>query len=161
MADKRNRKTRDEMLALRLAQVEKLQAQIEGSYQDDHENDVLKAMKNRLRKTETALRAASVTLKGIGREDGKGWQRAPIEEKIEGTRKRLADQLAAMKRAEVVSATLPFDVEILTVSIKAAEAGDTDVEFPADSLHALNGSEPKTDEEVEADFIASGEATEA
>ena len=160
MTDKRNRKTREEMLAVRLAQVAKLQAQIEGSYENEHENDVLKALKNRLRKTETALRAASVILNGITKEDGKGWQRAPQQEKIEATQRRLGDQLMAMKRAELVSATLPFDVEILTASIGAVEAGDTDVEFPTD-LHSLKGDEPKTDEEVEADFIASEEAAEA
>lgn len=158
MTDKRNRKTREQMLEVRLAQVAKLQAQIEGSYENEHENDVLKALKNRLRKTETALRAAGVQLKGVVKADGKGWMRAPIDEKIEATRKRLEDQLSTMKRAELVSATLPFDVEILTASIAAVEAGDTDVEFPTD-LHSLKGDEPKTDEEVEADFIASEEAS--
>lgn len=158
--NKRNRKTRDEMLAFRLAQVAKLEAQIEGSYQDDHENDTLKSLKNRLRKTQTALRAAGVILNGIVKEDGKGWQRAPQAEKIEGTRKRLADQEKALQRAELVSATLPFDVDILNVSITAIEAGDTEVEFPT-GLHSLNGAEPKTDEEVEADFIAKEEVTEA
>ena len=156
---KRNRKTRQEMLAVRLAQVAKLEAQIEGNYQDDQESDILKALKNRLRKTHTALRAASVIINGVTKEDGKGWMRAPQTEKIEKTRRRLEDQIHTLDRAEVVSAELPFDVDILTTSIAAVEAGDTDVKFPTD-LHSFKGDGVKTDEEVEADFIAKEEATE-
>ena len=105
------------------------------------------------------MRSAAVIIHGVTKADGKGWVSAPVAEKIEKTRKRLADQVATGERAEIVATTLLFDKQLLETSIAAIEAGDTDVEFPTD-LHSLNGDGVKTDEEVEADFIAKEEATE-
>lgn len=146
----RSRKTRQEMLAYRLEQVEKLKAQIEGSYQDDSENAVLKSLRKRLRKTNTALNAAGITINGKG-------VRAPIADKIAGTRARLASQIETMENAEEYLARLPFDVDTLEALIASAEQGD-EVEFPSD-LTRLQGDEDRTDEEHEAAFIANEEAT--
>ena len=146
---KRNRKTREEMLAFRLAQVEKLQAQIDGSFQDESENAVLRSLNKRLRKTQTALRAAGITLNGTE-------VRSPIADKIAGTEKRLAAQVETMKNAEAYVASLPFDVERLEALIAASEQGD-DVEFPKD-LTNLGDEQERTDEEHEAAFIATEEA---
>jgi len=142
---KRNRKTREEMLAHRLAQVEKLQAQIEGSYQDESENAVLKSLKKRLRRTNTVLKAADITINGSG-------VRSSIADKILGTRKRLDSQIQTAENAEQFMASLPFDVERLEALIAASETGE-DVEMPSD-LTRLDDAEDRTDEEHEAAFIA-------
>lgn len=154
MTDKRNRRTREEMLAYYQEKAAKLTAQIDGSYDDSQENDVLKALKRRLRKTETALKAARITLNGIEGKDGKGWTRAPIDEKIATTELRLSQQRVAQGRATDQVTLLPFDVDQLSALVAAAEAGDL-VDFPT-NLHSLNlkEEEEKTDEEIEAEFIA-------
>ncbi len=153
MGTKRNRRSQAEMLAHYQAEVEKLQAKIDGSYQDENESNILKALKRRLRKTETAFRSAGLVVNGVQKDDGKGWTRAPQAVKIAKTEARLADQNETLDRAETLMAKLPFDVEVLTAAIKASEIGDI-VEFP-EGLTPLEA--PKTDEEHEAAFIASEE----
>ncbi len=152
MTDKRNRRSREEMLAYYDGKAAKIRAQIEGTYSDDQESDVLKALKRRHRKTVTALKAARITLNGITGKDGKGWTRAPIAEKIRTTEARLEAQHEAMQNAEEFNTVLPFNVDTLSALIAAAKLGDV-VDFPTD-LHPLSQDEPKTDEEIEADFIA-------
>ncbi len=141
----RNRKTQVEMLAERKRQVEVLEAKIAGNFQDESENAVLKSLRKRLRKTNTALSAADITMNGKG-------PRKPIADKIAGTEARLASQIETMENAEVYLAKLPFDVENLEALIASAEQGD-DVEFPSD-LHRLQGDEDRTEEEHEAAFLA-------
>jgi predicted HTH transcriptional regulator len=138
---KRQRKTRKEMIAATQAKLEKLLAQEEGTFSDENENDILKGLKRRLRKTETALKAASLILFGA---DGK----STIEDKIVKTRQRLASQIETCDRAEAQKAALPFDIERLSALIDLAEAGE-DVEFPND-LTRLTGEQEKTPEEHEA-----------
>lgn len=157
MTDTRNRRTQEEMLAHYQAQVDKLTAKIEGRYEDDGANDMVKALKKRLRKAETALRSAQITLNGVTKEDGNGWVRAPISEKIEGTEKRLNSQIEAKGFAEHMTASLPFDIDRLTALVAAAELGE-DVEFPNDLVN-LTVSKPGGDEQVEADFIATEEVS--
>lgn len=148
----RNRKTRQEMLAYRLAQVEKLQAQINNTYKDESENAVLKSLKARLRKTSTVLRAQRILLDGTE-------VRSSIADKIVHTRTRLEGQIQAQVNAEALIVSLPFDVETLEAAIAACETGD-DVEFPA-NLTRLPGDvevAEMSDEEHEAAFIANQEA---
>lgn len=158
MADKRNRRTQEEMLAHYKAKADALQAKIEGRGGDEAGSDLVANLKRRLRKTETALRSAQIMLNGVVKEDGKGWQRAPIDEKIEMTRTRLQTQIDARDRADSMATTLPFDVNRLKLLIEAANVGE-DVEFPND-LTPLRapGATVKSDEEVESDFIANEEA---
>lgn len=159
MSDKRNRRTQEEMLAHYQAEVDKLQAKIEGRYEDDGGTDMVKALKARLRKTATALRSAQIMVDGITKDDGKGWQRAPISEKIATTRARLDSQIEGREFATVQTTKLPFDVERLTLLVQAAEAGE-DVEFPTD-LNPLSRNETeKSDEQVEVEFIAAEEVEE-
>lgn len=157
MGQKRNRRTRQQMLEDTLAKAAKLQAQIDGSFKDENENDVLKALKRRLRKTQTALRSARITLNGLTHGDGKVG-RKPISETIERTRDRLASQIETQDRAEAFVAALPFDVERLEALIARTEIGDI-VEFPTD-LAPLGNEQKRTDEEHEAAFIASEEMAE-
>ncbi len=154
---KRNRRTRAEMLEAALAKVAKLEAQIEGSYKDEDENDILKALKRRLRKTSTALRAARVTLNGLSNDEGK-IARKPISETISRTRDRLASQIETQHRAEKMSAKLPFDVETLEALIAKTEIGDI-VEYP-ENLTPLGNEQERTDEEHETAFIAKEEMAE-
>lgn len=157
MVGKRNRRTRAEMLEAAIAKVAKLEAQIEGSYKDEDENDVLKALKRKLRKTSTALRAARVTLNGLSNSEGK-IARKPISETILRTRDRLESQIETQERAEVMVAKLPFDVERLESLIAQTEIGDI-VEFPTD-LTLLGDEQERTDEEHETAFIAKEEMAE-
>jgi hypothetical protein len=152
MTDKtRNRRTRKEMIELRRQQLEKLLAEEEGRIPSS-ESGVLKALRNRLRKTKTALKAARMTLEGVRQENGDGWHRPPIDEKIEHTKQRLASQIETRDRAEEHRAALPGDVERLEALVEAATAGQ-DVEFPKD-LTPLTPDEERTDEEHETAFLA-------
>ena len=156
--NKRKRKTRKEMIELRKAQLEKLIAQEEGRFDETSENNVLKALEKRLRKVNTALKAANNTIHGV--ENSKGARTPSIEEKIAKTRARLESQLATQERAIRMAAALPDDVETLTAFIDAAKAGE-DVEFP-EGLTPLGDPQKRTDEEHEADFAAKEqEAAEA
>ncbi len=155
---KRNRKTRQEMLEVYQAKVAKLEAQIAGSFEDDTGGAIIKQLKKRLRKTQTALRAATVTIDGITGKDGKGWTRAPIADKIETTRKRLLSQIETQERAENFAAKLPFDVERLKALIELAEAGE-EVEMPSD-LTRFGKDAERSDEEHEAAAIANAETSD-
>jgi DNA repair ATPase RecN len=150
---KRNRKTRKEMIEFRKAQLEKLIAQEEGNYEDKNENNVLKAMEKRLVKVNRALKAATNTLQGV--ENAKGARTPSIEEKIAKTKARLESQQGTEARAIVMASKLPADVETLTAFIDAAKAGE-DVEFP-EGLTSLGDPQKRTDEEHEADFSAQQE----
>ena len=160
MTDKRNRRTREEMLAHYMEKVQRLEDQIAGREVEDASGDLVKSLKKRLRKTETALRSAQIMVNGVTKDDGKGWQRAPIAEKIATTRARLAQQIEASEYADEQTASLPFDVDRLKLLISAAELGE-DVEFPNDHKPLSRNETKKSDEEVEADFIASEENAEA
>src|SRR5690554_1989118 len=114
MTNKRNRRTREEMLAHYQAQIARLEAAMAGAPDTSSEAGVLKSLRARLRKTETALRAAQITLNGVRAEDGKGYVRSPIADKIEQTKLRLAAQERTKAEAEEQQAALPFDVERLS-----------------------------------------------
>ena len=152
------KRTTEEMQQHYLDMAQRCQDRIDGKEVEDLHGDILKSLKKRLRRTETALRSAQVLVNGITSDDGKGWTKAPQSEKIVKTRQRLAQQIDALERAEEFAAALPFDVNRLGDLIKAAELGET-VEMPND-LRPLK-RENSTDEEVEADFIANQENAEA
>lgn len=160
MSDKRNRRTREQMLAHYMEKVNRLEDQIAGREVEDASGDLVKSLKKRLRKTETALRSAQIMVNGITKDDGKGWQRAPIAEKIATTEARLEQQRDAAVYANEQTAALPFDVDRLKLLIAAAELGE-DVEFPNDLKPLSRNETSKSDEETEADFIASEESVEA
>lgn len=146
---KRKRRTREEMLEFYRQKMEKLEAQLEGTYDDSQESNTLKRLKRALRKRQTAYKGAVTILEGVTSEDGKGWTRSPIAEKIEKTRARLAQQIETEQRSEEFRAKLPHDIQRLEALIEAAKIGE-DVDFPSD-LTPL-GTE-KTDEEHEAAAI--------
>lgn len=158
MGQKRNRRTAEEMLAHYEAQAERLRLKMAGEYVPSGEDALLKKLKRRLRKTNTELKSARFTIYGVAREDGKGWSRAPIADKIEGTKARLASQIETLERAQAFEASLPFDIERLEALIQAYEAGE-DVDFPTD-LTPLSDAQNRTDEEHETAMIASDEDSE-
>jgi len=155
MTNKRNRRTREEMLAHYQAQIARIEAAMEGGPDTTSEAGVLKSLRKRLRKTNTELRSARITLNGVSREDGNGYVRSPIDEKIAQTEARLASQNETKARAEEFSARLPFDIERIEALIAAAEQGE-DVEFPND-LTPLANEQERTEEEHEAAFVANEE----
>ncbi|MCI0557185.1 MAG: hypothetical protein MN733_01730 [Nitrososphaera sp.] len=155
MGSKRNRRSAAEMAEFYRQQAERCQAIAEGRAVDDTEHGVLKALKARLRKTKTEFRSAQITLNGVAREDGHGWTRAPIADKILGTIARLESQRETKRRAEEFIAALPFDVERLEALVAAAEQGE-DVEMPGD-LVPLSDGQDRSDEEHESAYIAQGE----
>lgn len=152
---RKKRATRAEMIAQMEEKLARYKAEEAGKVDTSSEAGILKALRKRLRKTETALRAAQVTLNGVAASDGKGWTRSPIDEKIAHTERRLASQIETKRKAEEQSAAYPFDVERLSALVAAAEAGET-VEMP-DDLTPLPNEQERTDEEHEAAFIANGE----
>jgi hypothetical protein len=158
-SNKRNRRTRQEMLAHYEAEAQRLRDAIAGKPDTSSENAILKSLKARLRKTNTELRAARVTLHGQASKDGSSMLRAPIDEKIEATEKRLASQIETRNRAQEFEATLPHDVQRLEALIESAEQGD-DVEFPTD-LTRLSSDQDKTDEQHEASAVVSQEDEQA
>jgi hypothetical protein len=138
---KRTRKTRKEMIVELEARLAKAIAQEAGTFSEENDNNVLKGLKARLRKTKTTLASMQLLRNGS---DGK----SSIVEKIKGTEKRLASQIESKNRADKFLAELPFDVQQLEALIEAGEAGET-VEFP-DGLTKLTDDQEKTTEEHEA-----------
>jgi hypothetical protein len=137
------------MIARKRAELEKLLAQEEGTYED---SSILKRLETRLRKTNRALRSARTIVDGVQKKDGVGYVTSPIDEKIAKTEQRLEAQRETKARAEAHVAKLPFDVEKLEALIAAAKA-DEDIEFPKD-LTPLTRDEDRTDEEHEANHVA-------
>jgi hypothetical protein len=156
---KRNRRTKAEMAEHYRKLAEQYEAELDGSVDTSSQSGVLKALRAALRKRETQLRAARITLDGVTRDDGNGFVRSPIDEKIAHTLNRLESQQETKARAEEAVAAYPFDIERLQALIAAAELGE-DVEMP-DDLTPLPGDESRTDEEHEAAFIAKGENAES
>tara|TARA_S200002703_G_scaffold129359_1_gene116383 strand:- start:1581 stop:2132 length:552 start_codon:yes stop_codon:yes gene_type:complete len=148
---KRKRSTMAEMEVKLVAKLEALRARMEGKPDTTSENAILKSLKARLRKTNTELRAARVTLHGQPSKDGSSMLRAPIADKIAATEARLASQIETRDRAQEFEATLPHDVQRLEALIESAEQGD-DVEFPND-LTRLSSEQDKTDEQHEASAV--------
>ena len=157
--NKRNRRTREEMLAHYEAEAARIRAAMEGKPDTSTESGLLKSLRARLRKTNTELRAARVTLHGQASKDGSTMLRGPIDEKIEATQKRLASQIETRDRAAEFEAKLPHDIARLEAALAAAEQGD-DVEFP-DDLTPLSNDQDRTDEEHEASFVVSKEDEDA
>ena len=151
------RRTPEELAAHYAKLAEEYQAKAEAKARGEkvQGNSLVSKLKARLRKTETALRTASITLNGVPADGGKGWSRQPIDEKIARTQERLDSQIETQRRAEFFQAKLPFDVKRLNALIKAIEEGEDVNEFPS-GLTPLNRDE-KTDEEHEAAHIASME----
>lgn len=148
MGQKRNRRTKAEMAEHYRKLAEQYEAELDGKVDTSTTNGVLKALRRALRKRETELRSAVITLDGS---EG----RSSIDDKIAHTLRRLESQEQTKANAERMRAALPFDIERLSALVEAAEAGE-EVEMPSD-LTRLPGEESRTDEEHEAAFIAKGE----
>ena len=154
---KRNRRTKAEMAEFYAQKAAQLQHELYFcKAAATTETGILKALRNRLRKTQTELKAARYTLNGsVPGPDGKGMVRSSIAEKIALTEKRLASQIETRDRAEEAQARFPMDIERLEALIELAQAGE-EVEFPID-LTPLSNEQEMTDEQHEAAFIANGE----
>lgn len=138
---KRNRKSRKEMIVELQARLDKAIAQEAGTFSEENDNNALKGIKTRLRKTKTVLASMELLRNGS---DGK----SSIVDKIKATEKRLASQIESKNRADKFLAELPFDVTQLEALVEAGEAGET-VEFP-EGLTKLTDDQEKTPEEHEA-----------
>tara|TARA_R110002096_G_scaffold160724_2_gene327013 strand:- start:6 stop:494 length:489 start_codon:yes stop_codon:yes gene_type:complete len=138
------------MLAHFEAEAERLRNAIAGKPDTASESGVLKSLKRRLRKTQTELRAANLTINGQTNTEG-GVMRKPIADTIEATKARVASQIETRDRANEFQARLPMDVERLEALIASAEQGDT-VEFPSD-LTRLSDDQDKTTEQHEASAV--------
>jgi len=159
MGNKRNRRTDAEMLEHFKKEQARLEAKMAGKIDTSTESGKLKAIKRRLRKTTTELKAARFTLEGSQPgPDGKGMVRSSIDDKIKQTQARLASQIETRDRATAFAAKLPFDIERLEALLAAAEQGD-DVDMP-DDLTPLSDESKRTDEEHEAAFATKDDESE-
>lgn len=149
--NKRNRRTKAEMAEHYRKLAEQYEAELDGKVDTSTTGGVLKALRAALRKRETELRSAVITLDGA---EG----RSSIDDKIAHTERRLESQRRTKENAEVMRARLPFDIERLSALVEAGEAGE-EVEMPSD-LTRLPGEQDRTDEEHEAAFIAKGEQSD-
>lgn len=149
---KRNRRTRLEMKAALEAKLAKLQAQIDGSYDESGDDSFLvKRLRRAIRRRETAMGNAATLLGGRAATE-KSPAVASIDSKIENAEKRLADLRLAKTRALEIQARVPFDIDVLRSSLEGAEAG-TVLEFPT-GLYVLPGESEKTDAEIEAGSVS-------
>jgi len=148
----RNRRTDAQMLAHFKAEQARLEAKMAGKPDTTSENGIIKSLKRRLRKTQTELRAANLTINGQTNSDG-GVMRKPIADTILATQARMESQIETRDRANEFQARLPMDVERLEALIASAEQGDT-VEFPND-LTKLSDDQDKTTEQHEASAVIS------
>ena len=156
--NKRNRRTRAQMLEHYKAQIARLEAAEQGRPDTSTESGILKSLKSMLRKRRTALRSATIVVDGITGGDGKV-ARAPLSETIKRTEERLAKQRATLAESTEQKELLPSDIERLDALVNAAEQGE-DVEIPTDLLVRLDSDAPRSDEQAEAEFIAKGEEGE-
>lgn len=143
---KRNRRTREQMLAEARAKVAKLEAKIAGNYDDSQEDGyMVKRLKAAIRRRETTLTTIETLLNGRAATE-KSPQVAPIAEKIANAEKRLYDLRKAQTQAIETAARVPFDIERLREVLAMAEGG-SEVEFPT-GLYLIPNE--KTDAEHEA-----------
>jgi predicted glycoside hydrolase/deacetylase ChbG (UPF0249 family) len=149
---KRNRRTRVEMLAALEAKLEKLKAQVSGTYDptSDEGTFIEKRLRRAIRRRNTALGNAQTLMDGRQATE-RSPSVSPIDVKIENAEKRLTDLRAAKARAVEMQAQLPFDIERLEALLEKAEAGE-DVEFPND-LYRLPNEGERTDAEIEAGSV--------
>jgi len=154
MTDKqtRNRRTQAQMLAHYEAEAQRVRDAMAGKPDTTTENGILKSLRRRLRKTQTELRAANLTINGQTNSDG-GVMRKSIDDTIKATEARLKSQIETRDRANEFQARLPMDVEQLEALIASAEQGDT-VEFPT-TLTPLSDDQNKTTEQHEASAVIS------
>lgn len=146
-----NRRTRVEMKAALEAKLAKLQAQIDGNYDESGDDSFLtKRLRRAIRSRETALGVAETLLYGRAATE-KSPAIGGIETKIQNAEKRLADLFAAKQRAIETQARVPFDIDALRVALTGAEQG-TVLEMPT-GLYILPGE--KTDAEIEAASVVS------
>lgn len=150
---KRNRRTRVEMLAALEAKLEKLKAQVSGTYDPttDKGTFIEQRLRRAIRRRNTALGNAQTLMEGRPATE-RSPSVSPIDTKIENAEKRLADLRAAKARAVEMQAQLPFDIERLEALLAKADEGE-EVEFPND-LYRLPNEGERTDAEIEAGSVA-------
>jgi hypothetical protein len=150
MSKPRNkRKTRQEMIEFRQAQLAKLLAQEDGTYEGDGETTILKSLNRALKTRTKALFHARVLIDGrLPSDSGKSPAVNSIHVKIANAQSRLDMLNESKRRAEEAIANLPFDIDDLTDRVTLAEAGE-DVEFPND-LYLLPGDKTDRENEVNA-----------
>jgi len=145
---KRNRRTRQEMLEKRLAEVAKLQAQIAGNFDESSDDSyMVTRLKRAIRRRDTALKVAGTVMGGRAATDNSPAV-SDIDTKIANAQKRLADLTETKARAIETQARVPFDLETLNAALASAVKGET-VEFPT-GLYILPGEGEKTEGEIEA-----------
>ncbi len=155
MTDRKQRRTRAQMIEEWKAKITKAEAQEEGTYDSDSETLVGRRLRGAMKKRKTILHRAGVLLQGRAATE-KSPPMNGIVQKIERARQRLADLIESGARAEQQVANLPFDIERLAELIEAEEKGE-DVEFPNDLLR-LPGEGEQTDTEAE---VAAGTSEDA
>lgn len=149
---RKKRNTMEEQKQALLARIAEIEAKQNGTYVDSNPN---KALSKRLTATKRELFSARQNVDGIGKKDGKGWTRKPIAERIVDAENRLASLIETKARSEEFIARLPFDVDLLTKTIAAGEAGET-VEMPSD-LFPLQRPENRTTEQHETNALATAD----
>ena len=142
----RNRRTRQEMLAKRLAEVAKLQAQIAGNFDGEGTDGFLVTrIKRAIRSRDTAIRVAQTVLGGRSKTENSPAV-SDIDTKIANAQKRLADLVLTKTNAVEVLAKVPADLDTLNSALPGAIDG-TVLEFPVLSFKL---STERTEGEVEA-----------
>lgn len=155
MTDRKQRRTRAQMIDEWKAKIAKAEAQQEGTYDSDSETLIGRRLRAAMKKRKTVLHRAGVLIHGRASTE-KSPPMNGIVEKIERARQRLKDLIESGGRAEEQVANLPFDIERLAKLIEAEEKGE-DVEFPTNLL-SLPGEGEQTDTEAE---VAAGTSEDA
>jgi hypothetical protein len=133
------------MLAKRLAEVAKLQAQIAGTFDETGDGFLVTRLKRAIRSRDTALRVAQTVLGGRNKTENSPAV-SDIDTKIANAQKRLADLVQTKANAIEVQAQVPFDLETLNSALSGAIDG-TVLEFPVLQYRL---STERTEGEVEA-----------
>lgn len=134
------RATRKEMIERKRAELEKLLAQEEGSYQEDTSSDSfqVKMMRKALRRRNTLLNHAQVAIDGKPA-TAKTPALSTIYDKIARLEERLQDAYQTRDNAELAVARLPFDIENLEKALADYDAGEVEevvwpeLSFPTDA----------------------------
>jgi predicted nucleic acid-binding Zn-ribbon protein len=149
MTQKRNRRTRVEMLAALQEKLDRLKAQVSGTYDptNDEGTYIVQRIRRAIRRRNTAMGNANTLLNGRPATD-RSPAVAPVGEKIANAEHRIAELRKAQNRATEILSNVPGDIERLEALLKRAESGD-EVEMPND-LYMLPSDEDRTSAEVEA-----------
>jgi len=148
---KRKHRTPEQRIADLQAEIAKLEAKKNGTYDPTQEGDTMSRLRAALRRRQTVLKEALMLRDGRPG-TAKSPALNPLEVKIQNAEERLERLTRDKAIMEKRVANLPGDIERLELLIDAAEKGE-EVEMPTDLLRLSDDDKEPSDARVEANHV--------